>query len=378
MSKEQSTSVDTRDFDEKYRPTTLDKVIGNEKVVTRLKGIIKSGKIPKAMLLVGPSSAGKTTLARAFIADLFGLDGKAPKGHPDYHESNAANQRKIDDIRDLLKVVKLKPRSAPRRVFFIDEAQQITGDASQTLLKPLEEPPPQTLFILGSMEPEKLGQAMKNRCTQFILEGYTKEQVVKYIKRIAKGESMDYMTDELITKVAENSNGELRSAAHIMQAVSQYVAGLDKAPKSLKPSDIEEALSTTESIDDEVALKYLTSIYACKPKPMQKALLDMTDSFRVLNKVVMLNQWLLNKEALGVEQHKAVWNSKLNFDLLSGIKEYGKINPKKAIYAYAAVNEHIVDMKMRSAGFLVPEASLMSTTAFRAMQALKPYLKEKE
>lgn len=376
--KKEAVVEDNRDFDQKYRPTTLDKVIGNEKVVTRLKGIIKSGKYPKALLFVGPSSAGKTTLARALVADMFKVPAVPSASVSDYHESNAASTRKIDDIRDLLKVVKLRPRTGPRRVFFIDEAQQITGDGAQAILKPLEEPPPQTMFILGSMEPEKLLTAMKNRCTQFVLEGYTKDEVIKYVKRIRKGEGMDYVTDDQCGVVAENSNGELRAAAFIMQGVSQYIAGLDKAPKKIKDTDIMEALSSMESIDDAVALKYLIAIYAQKPKAMQKALLDTSDPYRVLQKVVTMNNWLLNKEALGVESHKNVWYSKQNQELLDGVKQFAKIKEKKRIQAFAAVNEHMVNMKMQASGFLVPETALMSVTAFRAMEAVKPYLDKEE
>lgn len=380
MAKEEKAPAveDNRDFDVKYRPATLDKIIGNEKVVTRLKGIIKTKKWPKTMLFVGPSSAGKTTLARAFVADMMGVASVPSSSVHDYHESNAANQRKIDDIRDLLKVVKLKPKTAPRRVFFIDEAQQITGDAAQTLLKPLEEPPPQTMFILGSMEPEKLHTAMKNRATQFVLEGYTKEEVIKYVKRIRKGEAMEYMTDDQCGVVAENSNGELRAAAFIMQGVFQYVSGLDKKPSKIKDTDIAEALSSMESIDDAVAIKYLVAIYAQKPKAMQKALLDVSDPFRVLQKVVLMNNWLLNKEALGVESHKAVWYSKQNQELLDGVKQFAKVKEKKRIQAFAAVNEHMVDMKMRAAGFLVPETALMSVMAFKAMESVKPYIEKDE
>jgi DNA polymerase III gamma/tau subunit len=382
MAKEEKTKApvvqDDRDFDVKYRPSTLDKIIGNEKVVTRLKGIIKTGKYPKTMLFVGPSSAGKTTLARAFVADMMGVPIVPSASVMDYHESNAANQRKIDDIRELLKVVKLKPKTAPRRVFFIDEAQQITGDAAQTLLKPLEEPPPQTMFILGSMEPEKLHGAMKNRATQFVLEGYTKDEVIKYVKRIRKGEGMDYMTDEQCGVVAENSNGELRAAAFLMQGVFQYVSGLDKKPSKIKDTDIAEALSSMESIDDAVVIKYLVAIYAQKPKAMQKALLDVQDPFRVLQKAVTMNNWLLNKEALGVESHKNVWYSKQNQEILDGIKQFAKLNEKKRIQAFAAVNEHMVDMKFKAAGFMVPETALMSVMAFRAMASVKPYLEKEE
>lgn len=125
-------------FHEKYRPKVLSKVIGHQNVVTRLQGIIKSKKIPNAMLFVGPSSAGKTTLGRAFTADLFGVESL--QGQHDYEELNAADSRGIDDVRGLLQRAKLRPRIAPKRVIFIDEVQQLTGPAAQVLLKPLENP----------------------------------------------------------------------------------------------------------------------------------------------------------------------------------------------------------------------------------------------
>lgn len=230
----------SKPFDEKYRPKNLDKVIGHDKIVTRLKGIITSKAYPGALLFVGPSSAGKTTLARAFVASMFGVDSLEGNAVHDFHELNAADARGIDDVRELLKVASLKPRVAPKRVFLIDEAQQLTGPSAQLLLKPLENPPPNTMFIIGSMEPEKLPQAMKNRCSQFVLEAPDKESISKYVKRIAKGEGMDYMSSDLLSLVAENSNREMRSAAHIMEAVSQYVAGL--GTKKVKPEDVQTAL----------------------------------------------------------------------------------------------------------------------------------------
>jgi DNA polymerase III gamma/tau subunit len=365
--------TDNDQFDKKYRPANLDRVIGNEKIVTRLKGIIKSGKIPHSMLFVGPTSAGKTTLGRAFVASLFGVKKLVGADAMDYHESNAANTRKIEDMRSMLGVAKLKPRRAIRRVFLFDEAQQITGEAAQLLLKPMEEPPPSTLFIICSMEPEKLLPAMKNRCQQFVLQGYTKEEIGKYCKRVIKGEEMSYMTDETIDKVIQNCNGELRAAAGILQSISQYVAGLEKAPKKVKVEDIEDALSSAETIDDQIAVKFLAAVYAQKPKVMQRALLDVTDPFRLLRMVVTLNTWLLNQEALGTERHKTVWWSNMNKELLEAVTAFGKLDPKKKINAYAAVQEHIVEMKIQSQSFLVPETALMSATGFRAMAAVAKY-----
>jgi DNA polymerase III gamma/tau subunit len=361
-------------FDEKYRPKTLEKLIGHEKSVTRLKGIIASKKYPNALLFVGPSSAGKTTLARAFVASLFGVDNL--NQHADFHELNAADKRGIDDVRELLKVANLRPRTAPKRVFLIDEAQQLVGAAAQALLKPLENPPPHTLWILGSMEPEKLQQAIKNRCSQFVLDSPSKESMVKYVKRIAKGEEMTYMTDELVNRVAESSNGEMRSAAHIMEAITQYVAGTGS--KKVKAEDVNEALSSAEGVDDQIAVKVLVAVYANKFKVVQKALLDVQDPFKMIGKLLQLNTFLMNQEVLNGEQHKSVWWSQLNKETLSGVREHGKIDTKKPLPAYAVVQQHLLDMRMQSGAFMVPETTLISAHCFQAISALKPYYVAKE
>lgn len=368
--------MSNKPFDDKYRPKTLDKIIGHEKVVQRLQGIISSKKYPNAMLFVGPSSAGKTTLARAFVASLFGVESVESGNVHDFHELNGADARGIDDVRDLLKVASLKPRIAPRRVFLIDEAQQLTGPSAQLLLKPLENPPPYTLFIIGSMEPEKLLQAMKNRCSQFVLEPQKQENVIKFVKRIAKGEGMDYMTPELLKKVAENSNGEMRSAAKLMEAVYQYVAGSGK--NKIKPSDIEEALSTSDGIDDQLAVKVLVAIYAGKFKKVQRALLDVQDPFKLIGKLLQLNTLLLNQHVLEGARHKAVWWSQLNKDTKEGVEQYGALKKGKELMAYATVQRVLVDLRARSGAFMVPETTLISTAAFEAIQLLKPYFIEKE
>lgn len=363
-------------LDEKYRPKTLDRVIGHEKVVQRLQGIISSKKYPNAMLFAGPSSAGKTTLARAFVASLFGIESVGSGlSLPDYHEINAADTRSIDDMRQLLSVAKLKPREAPRRVFLIDEAQQLLNPSVQVLLKPLENPPPHTLWIVGSMEPEKLPQAIKNRCSQFVLSMPDKEHMAKFVKRIAKGEDMGYMTPELVTKVAESSNGEMRSAAKTMEALMQYVAG-SKSTK-LKPSDVEEALSSIEGNDDQLAVKILVAVYANKFKVVQKSLLDVQDPFKLIAKLLQFNTFLLNQEVLGGVQHKAVWWSQLNKEVLAGVKEHSKIDPKQYLLAFGLVQTSLVALRERSAAFLLPETTLISNAMFDAWQRLAPMFKTK-
>lgn len=373
MSEEKQTAGSSEDtLANKYRPKTLDRVIGHESEVARLKGIIKSQKYPKALLFTGPSSAGKTTIARAFVSDLFGV--KTLKGNQDYHESNASDTRGIDDLRDMLKVARLKPRFAPRRVFMVDEAQGLTGPSAGLLLKPLEDPPPNTMFILGSMEPEKLPQAMKNRCSQFVLGAPSKEGLTKYVKRIAKGEEMKYMTDDLLEIVVNNSNGEFRSAANIMEAVQQFAAGSDG---KVTAKNIATALESTNSNDDQLAVKILLAVYANKLKVVQKSLLDITDSFKLIGTLMRLNSFLLNVLVLEGAQHKAVWWSQQHKELDSGIKQFSKVAEDKRLIAYNVVQSALVDMRARSGSFLVPEATLIGSCLFNATMAIKPYMEKK-
>jgi DNA polymerase III gamma/tau subunit len=375
MSKDKGIPEDTG-LHTKYRPRSLDRIIGQEKIVTRLKGIVKTGKVPGSMLFVGASSAGKTTLARAFAADLFGV--KDVEGHADYLEINAANARTIEDMRQLLRVSTLRPRTARWRVIFLDEAQQLIAQAEQVILKSLEKPPPFTRFILGSMEPEKLHQAVKNRCTVYSLGPYERSDLIKQVKRIAKGEEMTYVTDEVMTQVAENSNGEMRTAANLMQAIQEYASGLDKLPKTLSTKDVDEALDSTENQDQQVAVKALVGVYAGKFRQAHRALLDVTEGFRMLKTLLFMNTFLLNHTALKGEKHKSVWYSKQNLELLSGVKEYSKIRESQEFQAYATVQSVLVDLQLRAGSFLVSEASLISASLFEAIERIKPLYKGKD
>lgn len=110
-------------FATKYRPRNLEEVIGHESVVTKLRGIIKSKKYPNALLITGPSSAGKTTLARAFAASLSGVD--TIEGSTDFYEVNCADTRTIDDMRAIVSSSKLHPMKLPKRFILLDEAQQL-------------------------------------------------------------------------------------------------------------------------------------------------------------------------------------------------------------------------------------------------------------
>jgi DNA polymerase III gamma/tau subunit len=307
-------------FHTKYRPTNLSELIGHEVQVTRLKGMIKTGKIPGALLFTGPSSVGKTTLARALASEING--GLTA----DYKELNAADSRTIDDMRELIKLSKFKP-SGKKRIFVIDEAQQLLSNAAaaQAILKPMEDAgKTDTIWILCSMDPSKFGsgtgKAIANRCTQFVLEEHSNMDLLKQGIRITKGERMTYLDKDLLKSVVRASNSEMRTLANLIQGIRDYYEGLEKKPKLLTEEIVSGVLKSTESNDDRLASEVIVSVFKGEYAKVHKACLYIADEFMFVNKLVYGFKFLLDVAVLNGERHPKVWWSPQNRQLAASTK----------------------------------------------------------
>lgn len=358
-------------FHLKYRPTTLDRLIGHEAAVTRLRGLIASGKVPNALAFFGPSSAGKTTMARAFAAAINGVESVSQL-RGDYMEINAADQKTIDDVRNLVKVSKFKP-THKYRVIVVDEAQQLLSNqhASQVFLKPLEEPSPQTVWIICSMDPQKFatdktGKAISNRCTQFLLEPHSDEDLLKQAKRIAKGEGMSKYVKDILDDIVRGSAREMRTLANVMQSIQQYYDGLEDKPKRLTAEAVSSVLRSVDAGDDDAALRVLVGVYANKFDQVILGALDAKDYFQFVQKLLWANSYLMYKGALGTANHSELkhW-SPLNRELASRTKK----NPVPLPFL-AALNVALVDLRveMGTPGVSAPE--LIAARLFTAIQKI--------
>lgn len=358
-------------FHLKYRPKTLDKVIGHDTAVKRLKYMAETKKLPNALLFVGPSSVGKTTLATAFTASLFGV--KSVENHPDFKDMNAAGDtRGIEDVKDMLRLSKMQPRTAPRRVILLDEAHGFTGPSAEALLKPLEKPSPKTLFILGTMEPEKLKQAFKNRCSLFVLNPPTEEDLTKYVKRIIKGEEMSYMNDELIKTVVQNSNGEMRSAANIMEAIVQVSNG-----KKIKKEEVLEALESVETSDDALLVNIIDAVYGRDLVAINRNIIDISGGFQFINKLMYVNRFIISNTVLNGEKHKSVWWSKINMEANKAVKARLKdLNKAKMLAVLSLVQQQLIRLKRESMSFGAPEVEMIGSTLTEAVRVITPMLKD--
>lgn len=355
-------------FHTKYRPKKLDRLIGHTQAVTRLNGMVKSGKLPNALLFLGPSSAGKTTLARAIALEING------KLDTDYREMNMSDTRSIDDVRELIKQSKFRPHGK-KRIYVLDEAQGILSNpaAAAALLKPLEEPSPDTLWILCSMDPAKFqsgnGKAIANRCTQFVLQPHSEADLLKQAKRIRKGEDLTYLDDDALTKIVQSCNSEMRTLANLMQAAAQYYEGLDKKPKRLKEEHLSEVLGSSESSDDKVVVNIMTALYSMQFKEVQRAVLNISDGFRVIQRLTQAAQFMLNVAVLGGQKHAKVWWTPEHRAIHANTKAL-----KLSLGDLALVNEALVNVKARAASFQVTPEELLSAELYRCIknrQALK-------
>lgn len=358
-------------FHTEYRPRTLDFIIGHTAIVTRLQGIVKSKKYPSAILFVGPSSAGKTTLARAFAADVNKIE--RIESHPDYFEMNAGADRSIEDIRNLIQTSKFKPRTN-KRIIVIDEAQSLVSNApaAAALLKTLEEPSKDTIWILCSMDPDRFksgnGKAIANRCNQFVLEPHSDSDLLKQAVRIAKSEKMPYVMDEektLLKAIVRGSNGEMRTLANQMEATQQFYEGLKDKPKKLDKASINTILSSTETSDDKTAALVLAALYKGQYKVIHRALLDVNEGFMFVQKLLAMNGFLLASSVLDGARHRKAWSTPAGYALQKQTKDV-------TLGTLAATNAALVEVKSQAAAFAMSPEDLLSARLYRLIKEMFP------
>ncbi len=213
----------------KWRPKTFADVVGQPHVTETLKNELISGRIAHAYLFTGSRGTGKTTCAKIFakaVNCLHPNDGN-PCGEceicrgiedesiMDVTEMDAASNRKIEDIRDLLEEIRYTPAQAKYRVFIVDEVHMLTTEAFNALLKTLEEPPSYVIFILATTEPHKLPATILSRCQRFDFHRVTPQAICDRLKYIAQQEGGD-IDDEAGLMIARLADGGMRDALSIL------------------------------------------------------------------------------------------------------------------------------------------------------------------
>ena len=224
----------------KFRPTTFDDVVGQEQVIKVLKHQIQNNQIGHAYLFCGSRGTGKTSTAKIFSR---AINCKNPKnGEPcnecdvckgilsssvtDVMEIDAASNNSVDNIRTIRENVIYAPTLAKYKVYIIDEVHMLSTSAFNALLKTLEEPPENVIFILATTEPHKIPITILSRCQRFEFKRITKEDIAKRLKTVCEKNEVK-ASDEALMVIAQAADGALRDGLSLLdQIISSGVSDI--------------------------------------------------------------------------------------------------------------------------------------------------------
>jgi len=213
-----------------YRAKKLDQLIGNASTIESLRNVLDREKPPAAFLFTGEAGTGKTTLAR-----IVGNELRCDR--LDWKELNAAHDRGIDAVKELLEQMQFAPMGGPVRVIMLDEAHQITPQAQECLLKSLEEPPKFVHWIICTTNPEKLKGTLKRRCHTYTLAKLKEGEMKTLLKRVLKKERVNIAAEvtDRIVEIADGSAGQALKLLDMVidiRNVRKAIAALQSASSS--------------------------------------------------------------------------------------------------------------------------------------------------
>jgi len=260
-------------FARKYRPWRFEEVIGQLSVVRTIQNAISTGRIAQAYLFSGVRGTGKTTVARILAKALNCANG--PTAHPcpdrehpcefckSIHEGSAidvleidgASNRQVDDIEPIREMVKYKPAYTRTKILIIDEVHMLSTHAFNALLKTLEEPPPNTVFIFATTEFSKVPPTIVSRCQHFEFRKISHKDIINHLMEIAKKEGIT-ITPAGLALIAEAADGSMRDAQSLLDQAVAF------SGEHIGDEDLKTILGT---IGPEVLFRFSSAVLDEKP-----------------------------------------------------------------------------------------------------------------
>ena len=219
----------------KWRPQTFQDLVGQQHVTETLANAIKTNRVAHAYIFSGARGVGKTTAARILAKALNCVKGPTPEPcgecdscreiaagtSLDVIEIDAASNRGIDQIRELREMVRYAPAASRSKVVLLDEAHMLTGEASNALLKTLEEPPDRVIFVMATTQPEDLVDTIRSRSQHFHFRALTFAEISGRLEEIAKKENLKIEPGAMAV-IARMAEGSLRDALSLLEQARAF------------------------------------------------------------------------------------------------------------------------------------------------------------
>jgi DNA polymerase III subunit gamma/tau len=268
----------------RHRPRTFADVVGQEHVVRTLSNAIEHGKVHHAYLFVGSRGTGKTSMAKILAACLNCVRGPtvepcgvcescvsiASASSLEVIEMDAASNNSVDDIRELREAVAYAPVSGRSKVYILDEAHMLSSAAWNAFLKTLEEPPPNTVFVLATTEAAKVLPTVVDRCHRFDFTRPTVEQLAAVVRRVAEQEGIQVGPDA-VGLIARHATGSFRDALGTLEQLVTY-SGATIA--------MEDVLAVLGVADADLVFGALDAVAGHDPKAALLAVAGLGESGR--------------------------------------------------------------------------------------------------
>jgi DNA polymerase III subunit gamma/tau len=261
-------SADSTSLYRRHRPGSFEEVVGQQHVVRTLRNAVEQDKVHHAYLFVGSRGTGKTSMAK-ILARSLNCERGGPTITPcgecescvtiaagtsvDVIEMDAASNRSVDDVRDLRERVAYAPAGGHWKVYILDEAHMLTKEAWNAFLKTLEEPPPNTVFVLATTESHKVMATIADRCQRFDFQRPSLEQISEVLSRVAAAESIE--VDEGATAmIARSASGSFRDALGTLDQLVAFGGShveLDDVLQILGAADAELLFDAVDAVAAE-------------------------------------------------------------------------------------------------------------------------------
>lgn len=273
----------------KYRPQKFEDLVGQDNLVKACTNAINTGRVTHAYLFCGPRGTGKTSSARILAKSLNCKEGPTIKpcencpscldilngNMLDVIEMDAASNRSVEDAQNIIDKIHYAPVNGRYKIFIIDEVHMISTTAFNALLKTLEEPPENVVFILATTEPQKVPETIISRCQRFDFKRITVDDIVNRLKFISEKESIK-ISDDALFAIAKTSQGGMRDALALLDQISvldvENEISVNDVNEMLGRIDNSTLVEIAQSVFDKSAdktIQLINDIYSKGNEPLQ-------------------------------------------------------------------------------------------------------------